>query len=87
MIISAILYVIYGVLFAVTSPIRLLSDVSDVTGIGSAITIASNYLHGLNIFLPVTQILAVLSVVIAYETGYFGFKIIYWIIKRIPTQS
>jgi hypothetical protein len=87
MITSAILYVIFGVLFAITSPIRLLSDVSEISSIGSAVTVASSYLHGLNIFLPVTDILAILFVIIVYETGYFGFKIIYWIIKRIPTQS
>lgn len=87
MITTAILYVIYGVLFIVTSPIRLLSDVSTVSGFSTGVASASNYLHGLNNFLPITALLSALGVIIAYELAYFTFKLIYWVIKRIPTQS
>jgi hypothetical protein len=67
--------------------IALLPDVSTISGIGSAISVASTYISALNNFLPMTTILIILGAFVTYETGYFTFKLIYWIIKRIPTQS
>lgn len=87
MITTTILNVIFTALSALTQLITKLPDVTEISGISTAIANASAYIHSLNSFLPMTSILLVLGVVIAYETGYFGFKIIYWIIKRIPTQS
>lgn len=87
MITTAILYVIYAILWIPVQLIANLSDVSSITGIGSGVIMASNYLHGLNAFLPMTTLLSVLGIVITYETAYFTFKLIYWVIKRIPTQS
>lgn len=87
MITTVFLYIIYGVLLVITSPIRLLADVTTVSTFSAGVVTASSYLKGLNAFLPVTEILAVLFIVLVYEAGYFSFKVIYWVIKRIPTQS
>lgn len=87
MITTAFLYVIYGLVWTLVQAIALLPDVTINSGIGSAVVTASGYVSALNNFLPMTTILAMLTFFVGYETIYFGFKIIYWIIKRIPTQS
>lgn len=87
MIITVILTVIFAILWPIVQLISLLPDVSPISSIATAITIASNYLSGLDSFVPITLILAIFSVFLLYEGAYFSFKIIYWIIKRIPTQS
>jgi hypothetical protein len=87
MIITIFLTVIFAILWPIVQLIALLPDVSNISTIGTAITTASQYLTGLNSFLPVTTLLAIFSAFLIYETAYFSFKIIYWVIKRIPTQS
>jgi hypothetical protein len=87
MILDLIIGALLAPLWIIMRLITLLPDVSNISGIGAGIALASNYLAGLNNFLPVSTLLACLGVVIAYETAYFAFKLIYWVIKRIPTQA
>ena len=87
MITTILLNIIYYVLWPLIQLISTLSDVSLNSGIATSIITASGYLSALNTFLPVATIIVILGVFTTYETGYFAFKFIYWIIKRIPTQS
>ena len=87
MILTIILYVIYGVVWTICQVIALLPDVSSIGSMATAVSSASGYLASLNAILPITAILQVLTAFVVYESGYFSFKFIYWIIKRIPTQS
>ena len=87
MITTVFLNIIYYILWPLINLIAVLPDVSLNSGFATSITTASGYLSALNIFLPITSILAILGVFVTYETGYFAFKFIYWLIKRIPTQS
>lgn len=87
MITTIILNIIYFVLWPLIQLISNLSDVSLNSGIATSITTTSGYLSALNTFLPITTLLVMLGVFTTYELGYFTFKFIYWIIKRIPTQS
>jgi hypothetical protein len=41
----------------------------------------------LNTFLPISTIITILGVFTTYELAYFTFKLIYWVIKKIPTIS
>lgn len=59
---------------------------SSMTFVTSAQT-ASGYISSVNQFFPISELLILLGVFIIFETVYFGYKIIYWIIKKIPTVS
>jgi hypothetical protein len=87
MIISAILYILYGIVFLPIQLIAQLPDVSITGGIGASINVASQYLAGLNTFLPVTDILIILGAFLTYEIGYFAWKGINWLVRKIPTIS
>ena len=87
MIITVILSVLFSLLWPLVQLIALLPDVSLTSSVSTSIASASNYLSALNSFIPITTLLSMLGVFVLYETGYFTFKLIYWIIKRIPTQS
>lgn len=69
--------------------INQLPTASTTSGIGLAITTASSYISAVYSFLPAitVTILAVLAFDLVFETAYIFYKIIYWIIRRFPTQS
>ena len=85
MIADAILYIIYGIVYLLCQPILLLSNVTLPSGLTSALTTASGYIHALNVILPIDTILAILGVSLALELAYLTFKIIMWVIRKIPT--
>jgi hypothetical protein len=66
-----------------------LPDIPAYSSITTAITTIGGYISSIYSFIPfiITTILAILAFDILFETGYFLFKIIYWVIRRIPTQS
>jgi hypothetical protein len=85
--VTGFLNLIYGIIFIVTSPIRLLPDVVLNNGFNDAITNASGYISAFNSFLPIDTILSILGVFLIIESAYMIFKLIMWVIKRFPTQS
>jgi hypothetical protein len=87
MITATFLNLIYYILYGITSPIRLLPDVSLPAGFTSAMTTASSYYSSLNAILPLDTILILLGIYIAIEVAYLTYKLIMWLIKRFPTQS
>lgn len=87
MIIDGFLYIVYAFVYAITSPLRLFSDVSIASGFTSAIATAGQYLSSVQEYLPLDIIFLVLGVRIAAEIAYMTYKGIMWLIRRIPTQS
>ena len=87
MITSTVLYIVYAFIFGISYPLRLLPDVSLPSALSSAITTANGYISALNVILPMDTILAVLSTVFALELSVFTYKIIMWVVHRLPTQS
>lgn len=87
MIISALLLIIYYLVYALTYPLRYLSDVSANSSFTSAITTVNGYLAAWNDFLPITTIFQVFAAIIAIELVIAVYKVIMWIIRRFPTQS
>jgi len=69
--------------------IGLLPTVSNTSGFGSAFAVAGHYMAVPYQFIPyiTITIIAIVAFDVAFESGYLFFKIIYWIIKRFPTQS
>jgi hypothetical protein len=86
MIVTLFLNIIFGVL---TYLVSLLPTVSDGGYFTTAITTASSYISAVYTFIPVITItlLAILAFDILFESGYLLYKVIYWVIRRFPTQS
>lgn len=87
MIIKLFINTIYALIYLITSPIRLLPDVSLPEGFISAISNANGLLATINSVVPVDTILTLLQISLIIETAYLSYKMIMWIIKRFPTQS
>ena len=85
MITTLILQLLYAVIWLITSPVRLLSDVTLDANIGGAISTASTYLGGLNAVVPVGTILAVFGIFLVVEVAILVWKGINWLIRKIPT--
>jgi hypothetical protein len=66
-----------------------LPDTPAYSSITTAITTTVGHISSIYSFIPyiITNILAILAFDLLFETGYFLFKVIYWVIRRIPTQS
>lgn len=87
MITNGFLYLIFGIVWAITAPLRLLDDTSLPEGISSAIVSMGGYLTSTNQVLPVATIISVLGIILLVETSIFVYKVIMWLIRRLPTQS
>lgn len=86
MIIDGILFLIYGVVFVVTAPFRLFSDVSQPAFFNSTITTANGYLSTGYTWLPymVNTLLLTWGLFVALEIVIFSYKGVMWLIKKIP---
>lgn len=89
MITSAIIYAAFGVLWAITSPMRILPDVSMPSGITGAMTTVSGYLATLYALLPITTaaLLGVLALFLLVEAAILIYKGMMWVIRKIPGIS
>jgi len=79
-----------GIFYGITSKILdYLPAVNTNSGIGSAITTANTYISAIHSFIPLitTTILAIIVFDVLFESSYLLYKVIYWIIRRFPTQS
>lgn len=87
MVTTAILNILWLLLITVTAPIRLLPDANLPSAITDSISTVSGYISAMSDFLPMTTILAILAFSLVFEAAYFSYKIIYWVIKKIPFIS
>jgi hypothetical protein len=85
MITNLIIALLYGVVYLITAPLRLLSDVVLSGNISAAIDSASKYLGGLNAVIPVTTLLAVFAIFLVVEIGIMTWRGINWVIRKIPS--
>lgn len=72
--------------------IKLLSGLNDVSSTSmfvSGTANATHYFSTIASILPLTMggLIAILLAFVVIEVAYLGYKIVYWLIKRIPTQS
>jgi hypothetical protein len=86
MITSAFLSLFFG---AVSILLGFLPAVSSNSAFGSAIATGSSYLSAIHSFIPLLTItlLAIIAFDVLFESAYLLFKVVYWVIRRIPTQS
>lgn len=84
---SFILFVLWIVVYGISSPLRLFPDVSLPSELTASISTASGSLTAMSAFIPISTILAIFAIVVAIEASIFLYKGVMWIIKRLPTQS
>ena len=86
MIITVLITIIFG---GLTLLVAQLPNVSDTGVFSSAMITISGYIASIYNILPntINALLLILSFDILFETGYLFYKIIYWVIRRFPTQS
>jgi len=86
MITSGILNIIFAVLGFL---IGLLPDIQTTSTFGTTIITGSSYLATLYSFIPfiISTLLAIVVFDLLFESGYMIFKVVYWVIRRFPTQS
>jgi len=87
MIVDFLLYLIYGAVLLLTLPLRLLPDATLPIGFTNSITTASGYFHSFNSFLPIDTLLSILGSILLIEAGVVAYKIIMWVITKIPGIS
>ena len=87
MITTAILEILYLFIYALTSPLRLFSDVSLPAGLTAAISNFNAYISGLDFIFPISTLLAIFILLLTIEGFIFSYKIVMWLIKKIPTVN
>lgn len=87
MIFNILISGLFAALYAITSPLRILPDVSLPSGVTSALSSASGLLSSVDAFLPVDTMLSVLAAIIAVEVIVVGYRIIIFVITKIPGLS
>lgn len=87
MITTGIINALYAIVYIISSPLRLLSDVVIPVAFNNAIATVSGYLKALDTILPIDTILTLLGISVGIEVAYLIYKLVMWVIKRFPTQS
>jgi len=84
MITNFILSILYYSIVAITSPLRLLPDVSLSPEISNSIATAGAYMNSIDFIVPTTTIMTIFGLFLAVEFGILSFKGINWLIRKIP---
>ena len=84
MIISAFMLLIFDTINIVLTGIP---SVSTANPFITSVSVAAGYMNGLNAILPIDTIITILGFYVVFEAAYLLFKVVYWVIRRFPTQS
>lgn len=87
MITELLLTFIYTIIQVIISPIILLPDVSMSSSLATSIHTASGYIASFNNFLPLTTMLSILGIYLVIEGAVLTYRLIMWVIKKIPTVN
>lgn len=87
MIVSFLLFLLYNFIMAITSPLRLLPNVSLPANITSAIASTNSYLSAIDFIFPVSVFITVFATIIGIEVLMMLYKIIMWVLRKIPGIS
>lgn len=88
MITTGLVLLIYGLVYSLSLPFLLLADVSLDSGIAAALTQAGSYISMVDAFFPIGVLLATFAGVHLIVEGYiFSYKLVMWVIRKIPGVS
>lgn len=81
---NLIAFVIIGVL---NFFLNFLPPIQPTSDIAVAIAAMSGYISSISTIIPVTTLIVIIGIDIAIEGAILGYKVIMWIIKKIPTLN
>lgn len=84
MITTGLLYLIYGFIRIIITPLLYLDDVQPNSDLTASISFSSGLLSSLNNIIPTNTLLIILGILIVYEIMLGGYKIIKWVYNKIP---
>lgn len=87
MITNLLFTAIYAVVYALAQLILILPPVNTESDFAVALAGLASYLANINEIFPLTTVFVVMGIILLTETGVMIYKIIMWVIRRIPTQS
>lgn len=87
MITTGILTLFYAFVNWAFSPIISLPDASLPAGFDNAMAQATTYLSMANAIVPISTLITILTLLVSIEVGIFIYKVIMWVVKKIPTIS
>jgi len=88
MIVTGFLYTVYALIYSLTAVFRLAPEVSLPTAITDSISTASAYMSAIDLFFPVHEMVFIfLYVFVVYELAVFAYKLLNWVIRKIPGIS
>ena len=87
MITAGTLQFFFLVLYAILSPLLLLSDVSDSSNISTSIATANGYLAGIPFHYFLLSVVATLAFLIVFEAAFWAYKGVRWLYNKIPGIS
>jgi hypothetical protein len=87
MITTILLNILYACLSFLLIPITSLPDVVLSANLPNAVSTANNYLSSLDSFVPIGTLILLLSTMLGIEISILSYKLVMWVIKKIPTIS
>lgn len=84
MITTQILNLLFNLISLVLTPLSSYPDVVLSTNFTTALANVGGYYHSLNVILPMDTMLEILGVSLTIEGAYLIYKLIMWVIKKIP---
>lgn len=87
MITTGILYLLFAIIEVILTPIYAFDDVVLPTDISNSITQVGHYLGSIDIIIPVSTLLTILGSVVAIDGIIIVYRVINWLIRKIPTIS
>lgn len=87
MITTGIINALYAIVYIISSPLRLLNDVTMPVAFSNAMATVAGYLKAIDTVVPIDTIITILKISIAIEVAYLTYKLVMWVIRRFPTQS
>ena len=87
MITNALLSLLYAAIALLIAPLNLLPNATINPNVSSALAQVGDYFAIMNGIFPIGTLLAVLGAVLSVEVFILTYKVIMWVIKKIPTIS
>lgn len=84
MISTIILLILYTLIRIFTYPLTLLPDMTFNESFHTGLVATGNYLANLNAVFPLVTLFTVLGFILVIEKASLAFKIINWLIRKIP---
>jgi hypothetical protein len=84
MITSIILNILFYLISFLLTPLRAFNDVVLSSNFSTSLATASGYYNSLNAILPMDTMIEILTLSLAIEGAYLLFKVIMWVIGKIP---